>query len=185
VTAGMCFECKSASRYDKLECDEVGCDVKVHRLCLTHGENKWWCPHHVAQISHGGDDAEAAGQWRYSRHRQTKEALNSRVRESIDGYATSWQKRAYLDSDSDDDLPGSVSSSEKSEAESDDDTKYRPVKTMRRSKNRGVRRGDRRRNECRHWDANPCSEAQLPYGEAEALWLAPRVSGPCSDRAAV
>ena len=48
LTAGMCFECKSASRYDMLECDEVGCDVKVHRLCLTHGENKWWCPHHVA-----------------------------------------------------------------------------------------------------------------------------------------
>jgi hypothetical protein len=134
VTAGMCFACKSASRYDKLECDEVGCDVKVHRLCLTHGENKWWCPHHVAQISHGGDDAEAAGQWRYSGHRQTKEALNSRVRESIDVYATSWQKRAYLDSDSDDDLPGSVSSSEKSEAESDDDTKYRSVRTMRRDR---------------------------------------------------
>ena len=75
VTAGMCFACKSASRYDKLECDEVGCDVKVHRPCLTHGENKWWYPHHVAQISHGGDDAEAAGEWRYSGHRQTKEAL--------------------------------------------------------------------------------------------------------------
>jgi hypothetical protein len=173
---GVCFQCKSASRFDMLECQEAGCAVKVHRLCLTHGEGRWWCPHHVAQVN-CGRVVDELQQWRCSRHRQSAVALDSRVRESVDVYATSWQKQAYLDDDSDDDLPGLVSSSESSEAESDDDTEYRPVRTMRRS-DRGVRRGDRRRNECRHCDANPCSEAQLPYEEAEAVWLAPRVLGP-------
>jgi hypothetical protein len=166
---GVCFQCKSASRFDMLECQEAGNTVKVHRLCLTQGQGKSWCPHHEAQVNCGGD-ADVLQQWRCGRHRQSEAALDSRVRESVDVYATSWQKQAYLDDDSDDDLPGLVSSSESSEAESDDDTEYRPVRTMRRS-DRGVRRGDRRRNECKLCDANPCSEAQLPYEEADVCGL--------------
>ena len=94
LTSGVCFQCKSASRFDMLECQEAGCTVKVHRLCLTHGEGRWWCPHHVAQVNCGGD-ADVLQPWRCGRHRQSVEALDSRVRESVDVYATGWQRQAW------------------------------------------------------------------------------------------